>query len=88
MSLVIPSARDMQDASKNIGATDVLLRLHTVKAIYEAADSVVNGDAVCTTAAITKGDTTAAVEALYNELQQQGYSVTNGTTTFTVTFGL
>jgi hypothetical protein len=62
--------------------------LHTVKAIYEAADSVAAGDVTCTTSAITKGDTTAAVEALFNELGQLGYTVTNGSTTFTVTWGL
>ena len=88
MSLVIPSARDMRDVDLNPALSDVLLRLHTVKAIYEAADSVTAGDLTCTTAAITKSDTTAAVEALYNELGQCGYTVNNGTTTFTVTWGL
>ena len=88
MSLVIPSASDMQAVDFNPLLTCVLLRLHTVKAIYEAADSVAPGDVTCTTAAITKGDTTAAVEALYNELGQLGYTVNNGSTTFTVTWGL
>ncbi len=88
MSLVIPSARDMQDACKNVGYNGQALRLATVKAIYEAADSVANGDTTCTTAAITKSNTTAFVEELFAELGQAGYTVNNGTTTFTVTFGL
>jgi hypothetical protein len=88
MSVAIPSASDLQAVDLNPALTSVLLRLHTVKAIYEAADSVVAGDVSATTAAITKSDVTAAVEALYNELGQLGYTVTNGTTTFTVTWGL
>ena len=88
MSLVIPSARDMRDAVENSFSTALLLRLHTVKAIYEAADSVTAGATSVTTAAITKSDTSADVEALFNELGQQGYTVTNGSTTFTVTWGL
>lgn len=88
MSVAIPSASDLQAVDLNPALTSVFLRLHTVKAIYEAADSVVAGDVSATTAAITKSDTTAAVEALFNELGQQGYTVTNGSTTFTVTWGL
>ncbi len=88
MGLAIPQARDMAELGKNPALTDVLLRLHTCKAIFEAADSVTAGDTSVTTAAITKSDTTAAVQELYTELGQAGYTVNNGTTTFTVTWGL
>lgn len=88
MSLAIPSARDMRDLCQNPGLTDVLLRLHTCKAIFEAADSVAAGDVSATTAAITKGDITAAVQELFTELGQAGYTVNNGSTTFTVTWGV
>jgi hypothetical protein len=88
MALGIPPARDMAELGKNPALSDVLLRLHTCKAIFEAADSVTAGDTSVTTAAITKSDTTAAVEELFIELGQQGYTVTNGSTTFTVTWGL
>lgn len=88
MGLAIPSAKDMRELCVNPGLTDVLLRLHTCKAIFEAADSVAAGDTSATTAAITKGDTTVAVQELYTELGQAGYTVNNGTTTFTVTWGI
>lgn len=88
MSLVIPNARDMREVVFNPTYNGNPLRLATVKAIYEAYDSAAAGATSVTTAAITKSNTTAAVQALYNELQQAGYTVTNGTTTFTVTGGL
>lgn len=86
--LTIPAAADMQEACWNLSVSGKALLLATCKAIFEAADSVATGDTTCTTAAITKSDTTADVEALFNILKQLGYNVTNGTTTFTVTFGL
>lgn len=88
MALVIPSARDMRDVDFNPALTPAVLRMNTVKAIFTAALAVTAGDLTATTAAITKGDTTAAVEALFNELGQAGYTVNNGSTTFTVTWGL
>lgn len=86
--LCIPAAQDMQEACWNLAVSGKLLTLTTCKAIFEAADSVAAGDTLCTTAAITKSDVLADVEALFNQLQKMGYTVTNGTTTFTVTFGL
>lgn len=86
--LCIPAASDMQEACWNLTTSGKLLTLTACKAIFEAADSVVAGDVLCTTAAITKSDVLADVEALFNQLQKMGYTVTNGTTTFTVTFGL
>lgn len=86
--LGIPPARDMAELGKNNTYNGNALRLATCKAIFEAADSVTNGDTSVTTAAITKSNTTAFVEELYTELGQSGYTVTNGTTTFTVTWGL
>lgn len=86
--LCIPAAQDMQEACWNLSVSGKLLTLEVCKAIFEAADSVVAGDTLCTTAAITKSDVLADVEALFAVLGQLGYTVTNGTTTFTVTFGL
>lgn len=86
--LCIPSASDMQEACWNLGVSGKLLTLTTCKAIFEAADSVATGATTCTTAAITKSDVLPDVEALFNVLNQLGYTVNNGTTTFTVTFGL
>lgn len=88
MSLAIPSARDMRDLCQNPGLTDVVLRVATCKAIFTAAQSLTPGGNSITTAAITKGDSTAAVEELFNELGQAGYMVNNGSTTFTVTWGI
>lgn len=85
--LLIPAARDF-NCLLNPAYNGVLLRLTTLKAIFEAADSVAAGATSFTTAAITKSNTTAAVEELFNELGQMGYTVNNGTTTFTVTCGL
>lgn len=87
MSLAIPSARDMRDLQQNPGLSDVLLRLRTSQAIFTAALAAVPGQPLTTTAAITKSNTTAAVEELYVELGQAGYTVNNGTTTFTITWG-
>jgi hypothetical protein len=86
--LCIPNAADVQEACWNLATSGKLLTLTTCKAIFEAADSAAAGDTSCTTAAITKSDVTADVEALYNLLGQLGYTVTNGSTTFTVSFGL
>lgn len=86
--LCIPAAQDMQEACWNLTTSGKLLTLTTCKAIFEAADSVAAGDTTCTTAAITKSDVLPDVEALFAVLGQLGYTVNNGTTTFTVTFGL
>lgn len=87
MSLLIPSARELGNLLLNPAYNCVPLRLATAKAIFEAADSVAAGATSGTTAAITKSNTTEAVQALFNELAQAGYTVNNGTTTFTVTWG-
>lgn len=86
--LCIPSASDMQEACWNLTTSGKLLTLTTCKAIFEAADSAAAGAATCTTAAITKSDVLPDVEQLFMNLAQLGYTVNNGTTTFTVTFGL
>lgn len=88
MGLAIPQARDLAELGKNNTYNGNALRLATCKAIFEAADSVANGDTSATTAAITKSNVTAFVEELFMELGQAGYTVNNGTTTFTVTWGL
>lgn len=87
MSLLIPSARELGNLLQNPNYNAVPLRLAVCKAIFEAADSVAPGATSGTTAAITKSNVTAAVEALFAELAQAGYTVNNGTTTFTVTWG-
>ncbi len=88
MSLLIPSARDLGELLKNVAYNGVPLRLAVCKAIFEAADSAAAGDTTCTTAAITKSNVTPFVEELFAELGQAGYTVNNGTTTFTITWSI
>lgn len=65
--------------------TNSVLRLATLSAIYAAAASITSD--VVTTGAIAKGSATGPeVEELLKELQEAGLSVTNGSTTFTVSW--
>ena len=89
MADYIPTRTDAEQLLLNLADTDSILRMATLKAIWTAmvaATVPTISGAGPTTGSISKGSATGQqVEKLYEELRSKGLTVTNGSTTFTVT---
>lgn len=82
----IPTRTDLLNMINPLASAENVLRLATIKALYTAAQAATTGLNGFTTAAISKGSATGpAVGELFLELGENGYTVNNGSTTFTVT---
>lgn len=83
-----PQAQDMKDLTRTPADVYTLLRINTLQAIYAAAESNLTNQLSVTTDAITYGSGATAQQRqqIQAELQQQGFAVTPGETTFTVTW--
>jgi hypothetical protein len=81
--------QDMEDLTYLLPVGDQILRGATITALVTAAlANQLNGTVTpITTAAISKGTATGpAVEELFEELGSNGFTVNNGSTTFTISF--
>jgi len=81
--------QDALDLTYTVEPAIMTVRGNTISAIVTAALANQNNNTTnpITTASIAKGSASGPdIENLYTELGQNGFTVTNGTTTFTVSF--
>lgn len=81
--------QDLTDLTYTVEPNISTLRGNTISALVTAALANQNNNSTnpITTASITKGSVSSQdVEALFIELGQKGFTVNNGSTTFTVSF--
>ncbi len=83
-----PQAQDMKELTRTPSDTYSQLRTATLQLIYSAVtDNMDDNQTFVTTDAITFGSATAQQrQQIMAELQQQGFTVTLGTTSFQVTW--
>lgn len=81
--------QDMEDMTYLLPAAEQTLRGNTITALVTASLANQNNGTTTpiTTASISKGSASGpVVEELFEELGSNGFTVTNGDTTFTVSF--
>lgn len=81
--------RDLTDMTYLLATAESTLRGNTITALVTAALANQNNDQTTpiTTSAISKGSASGTVvEELFEELGSNGFTVNNGSTTFTVSF--